>query len=89
MIMDAKITRINEHTIFLHAEDNGYPTSGYAQAVGVDYAEQEKNTTVSINGSPFLRRDDPELKKYQFPKHNPKLKVYTLTTITPHYSTES
>jgi hypothetical protein len=62
---------------------------GYLHPVGYDYKEQEKNTTVSINGSPHLRRDDPELKKYQFPKHNPKLKVCTLSTITPHHSTAS
>jgi hypothetical protein len=71
MIMEAKITRINEHTIFLHADDNGYPTSGYAQAVGYDYEAEEKDITVSLNGSPFLRRDDPELKKYQFPNTPP------------------
>jgi hypothetical protein len=73
-----------------HTKENDVILLGYLQPVGYDFEEQEKNTTVSINGSPYLRRDDPELKKYQFPKHNPNVKVCTLSTITPHYnSTES
>jgi hypothetical protein len=54
-----------------HTKENDVIYSGYLQLVGYDYEADEKDCTVSINGSPYLRRDDPELKKYQFPNTPP------------------
>jgi hypothetical protein len=64
--METKETKIEEID-YNNVPDIGF--TGFLQEAGVDYETPQKRAMVSINGSPFLRRDDPELKKYQFPRH--------------------
>jgi hypothetical protein len=79
--MAMTVIEINEKD---YDNDTDIGLAGLIQEVGIDYEAQEKNCRVSINGSPFRRRDDPQLAKYQFVELKKQRGLCRLCTLLPN-----